>query len=166
VTRLLGAAGILLALGLPAPPGPRADDASSCNPGRVSGADGPALRQVAEAWKDAYNAGDAGRVAALYAEDGQYLSAHVAARGREAIRAYFQRGIDAGGHIDAIRVAEARSDGTLAYGTGVYEANNAGQRVDGRIVLVLERCGGRWLIVAHEVVVRDQPEAPPAARQP
>ena len=166
MTRLLGAVGFVLALGLSAQPHPRADDASSCNPGRVSAADGPALRQVAEAWKDAYNAGDAGRVAALYAEDGQYLSAHVAARGREAIRAYFQRGIDAGGHVDAIRVAEARSDGTLAYATGTYEANNAGQRVDGRIVLVLESCGGRWLIVAHEVVVRDQPEVPPTRRQP
>jgi uncharacterized protein (TIGR02246 family) len=158
--------GCLLTLGLATSPTPSAGEASSCNPGRVSAADGPALRQVAETWKDAYNAGDAARVAALYTEDGQYLSAHVAARGREAIRAYFQRGIDAGGHVEAIRVAEARSDGTLAYATGTYEAHNAGQKVDGRIVLVLESCGGRWLIVAHEVVVRDQPEGPPAGPRP
>jgi len=134
-----------------------ADGPPPCNPGRLSGVDDPALRRVAEDWRVAYNSGDAPRVAALYTEDGQYLSAHVGARGREAIRAYFQRGIDAGGHVEAIRVLESRSDGTLAYATGTYEANNAGQEVDGRIVLVLEKCGEHWLIAAHEVVVRDQP---------
>jgi uncharacterized protein (TIGR02246 family) len=135
----------------------RADGPRACNPNRVSGVDDPSLRRVAEDWREAYNAGDAPRVAALYTEDGQYLSAHVGARGREAIRTYFQRGIDAGGHVDAIRVLESRSDGTLAYATGTYEANNAGQTVDGRILLVLEKCGDGWLIAAHEVVVRDQP---------
>ena len=123
----------------------------------MSGVDDPSLRRVAEDWREAYDAGDAPRVAALYTEGGQYLSAHVGARGREAIRIYFQRGIDAGGHVDAIRVLESRSDGTLAYATGTYEANNAGQKVDGRILLVLEKCGDGWLIAAHEVVVRDQP---------
>jgi uncharacterized protein (TIGR02246 family) len=147
----------LVALALSAASIQGADDAPACSPDRVSGADDPTLRRVAEDWRRAYNAGDAPRVAALYTEDGQYLSAHVGARGREAIRAYFQRGIDAGGHIDAIRVLDSRSDGTLAYATGTYEANNAGQKVDGRIVLVLEKCGDRWLIAAHEVVVRDQP---------
>ena len=147
----------LVALALSAAPIQRADGTRACNPDRVSGADDPSLRRVAEDWKEAYNAGDAPRVAALYTENGQYLSAHVGARGREAIRAYFQRGIDAGGRIEAIRVLESRSDGTLAYATGTYEANNAGQKVDGRILLVLERCGDRWFIVAHEVVVRDQP---------
>jgi len=147
----------LVALTLPAASFLRADGTRACNPARVSGVDDPALRRVAEDWREAYNSGDAPRVAALYTEDGQYLSAHVGARGREAIRAYFQRGIDAGGHVEAIRVLESRSDGTLAYATGTYEANNAGQEVDGRIVLVLEKCGEHWLIAAHEVVVRDQP---------
>jgi len=147
----------LVTLALSAPPIQRADGSQACDRGRVSGADDSSLRRVAEDWREAYNAGDAPRVAALYTEDGQYLSAHVGARGREAIRAYFQRGIDAGGHIEAIRVLASRSDGTLAYATGTYEANNAGQKVDGRILLVLEKCGERWSIAAHEVVVRDQP---------
>jgi uncharacterized protein (TIGR02246 family) len=115
------------------------------------------LGRVSESWKEAYNSGNADRVASLYREDGHYLSAHVAAHGREAIRAYFQRGIDAGGHVDAIRVLEARSGGGLAYALGTYEATNAGRKVDGRILLVLEKRDGRWLIAAHEVVVRDQP---------
>jgi dienelactone hydrolase/ketosteroid isomerase-like protein len=123
----------------------------------ASPVDDAALRGVAQAWKDAYNGGDAPRVASLYAEDGQYLSAHIGARGREAIRAYFQRGIDAGGHIDDLTVLDGGSVGTLGYVAGTYAANNAGQKVDGRILLVLRRCGDAWLIVAHEVVVRDQP---------
>ena len=147
----------LVTLALSAASIQRADGTRACNPDRVSGVDDPSLRRVAEDWREAYNAGDAPRVAALYTEEGQYLSAHVGARGREAIRAYFQRGIDAGGRIEAIRVLESRSDGTLAYATGTYEANNAGQKVDGRILLVLEKCGDRWFIAAHEFVVRDQP---------
>lgn len=145
-----------LALALPARDEPLAY-AEGKEAGPLSPADEPALKRISEDWKDAYNSGDAGRVAALYAEDGSYNSAHVAARGREAIRAYFQRGIDAGGHIDAVRVLESRSDGRLAYALGTYEATNAGRKVDGRVLLVLEKRSGQWLIAAHQVVVRDQP---------
>jgi len=128
-----------------------------CSAAPLSAASERITRRISEEWKDAYNSGNAARVASLYTEDGHYLSAHIRAHGREAIRSYFQRGIDAGGHIDAIRVQEARSDGKLAYAIGTYEATNAGQRVDGRILVVLEKRGGDWLIAAHEVVVRDQP---------
>jgi len=68
-----------------------------------------------------------------------------------------QRGIAAGGHLDAVTILESGSDGSLAYAAGTYAADNAGQKVDGRILLVLRRCGDAWLVVAHEVVVRDQP---------
>lgn len=154
VTAAVGCAAAVLPAGEP----PRAAGGRECAAvERPAAADEAALRDVARAWREAYNAGDAARVAALYAEDGQYLSAHVAARGREAIRAYFQRGIDAGGGIEAITVTDVGASGSLAWATGTYAANNAGQKVDGRIVLVLRRCGGAWLIVAHEVVVRDQP---------
>ena len=101
------------------------------------GRDDPSLRRVAEDWREAYDAGDAPRVAALYTEHGQYLSAHVGARGREAIRAYFQRGIDAGGRIEAIRVLESRSDGTLRLRHGHLRAKSGseGRRA---LLLVLE----------------------------
>ncbi|HEX9614194.1 MAG TPA: hypothetical protein VGA55_01740 [Bacteroidota bacterium] len=35
------------------------------------------FRQLAEQWKQAYNSKDAGNLAPLYAEDAQYISAHV-----------------------------------------------------------------------------------------
>ena len=155
---VLAVAAVCVAAVLKAGEPPRAADTRDCAVvERPAAADEAALRDVARSWQEAYNAGDAPRVASLYAEDGQYLSAHVAARGREAIRAYFQRGIDAGGRIEAITVKDSGASGTLGWATGTYAANNAGQKVDGRIVLVLRKCAGAWLIVAHEVVVRDQP---------
>ncbi len=121
------------------------------------GAEQESMGNIAQEWKNAYNAGDAAKVAALYCEDGYYLSAHILARGREAIQGYWKRGIVAGGHIDFIKPLVVFSSGDLGYTAGTYQATNAGVTVDGRILIVLKRVGGRWLIAAHETVVRDQP---------
>jgi ketosteroid isomerase-like protein len=119
-----------------------------------SGSTDRAVRRVAEDWKAAYNAKDAAAVAALY---GPHVSAHVVARGRAKIQAYFRRGIDAGGHVDAIQILSSGHSGDLAYTVGTHEATNAGQQVRGRNVVVVPNVAGRWLIVAHETVVADQP---------
>jgi uncharacterized protein (TIGR02246 family) len=116
-----------------------------------------AIAGVADAWKSAYNSGDPAGVAALYADDAYYLSAHVLAHGRKQIEAYWQKGIQAGGHIDAIRPLIVYTSGDLGYTAGTYQATNAGVTVDGRVLLVFRRIDGRWLIAAHETVVRDQP---------
>lgn len=116
-----------------------------------------AFRDVAEAWKTAYNAKDATTVASLYTPDAYYVSAHVVARGPREIQAYFQRGIDAGGHIDALQILSSGQSGVLGYWVGTYEATNAGQKVRGRNVVVLREVRGKWLMVAHESVVADQP---------
>jgi uncharacterized protein (TIGR02246 family) len=118
-----------------------------------------AMGNIAEQWRLAYNAGDAAKVAALYCEDGYYLSAHILAQGRDAIRAYWQRGIAAGGHIDFIKPLVIVAAGELGYTAGTYQATNAGVTVDGRILIVLRKVKGKWLIAAHETVVRDQPLA-------
>jgi uncharacterized protein (TIGR02246 family) len=115
------------------------------------------IRRIPEDWVKFYNAGDAAKVTALYAEDGYYLSAHIMAHGRQAIQAYWVRGIKAGGHIDFIKPLKVQHNGTLAYCVGTYQATNAGVTVDGRILIVLRKIDGRWLIAAHETVVRDQP---------
>ena len=110
---------------------------------------------VARQWMDAYNSGDASRVAALYTDDAWYLSAHIEAHGRPAVRSYFERGIRAGGHINHIRVLDEQYDARMAFVTATYEANNAGQLVSGRNVLVFRNVNGRWLIAAHTSVVAD-----------
>ena len=121
------------------------------------GADEAAIRQIPDDWIRFYDAGDAAKVAALYTEDGYYLSAHILAHGRQAIEAYWERGIKAGGHIDFIKPLTIYSTGNLAYCAGTYRATNAGVTVDGRILIVLRKVNGKWLMAAHETVVRDQP---------
>ncbi|MBN8731345.1 MAG: nuclear transport factor 2 family protein [Acidobacteria bacterium] len=110
---------------------------------------------MARQWMDSYNSGDASRVAALYTDDAWYLSAHIEAHGRAAVRSYFERGIRAGGHINHIRVLDEQYDTRMAFVTATYEANNAGQLVNGRNVLVFRNVNGRWLIAAHTTVVAD-----------
>jgi uncharacterized protein (TIGR02246 family) len=124
---------------------------------KASIAQEPAMEGIAEKWRNAYNAGDASKVASLYTEDAYYLSAHIVAHGRQAIKAYWQRGIAAGGYIDFIRPLTTFSSGELGYTAGTYQATNAGRTVDGRILLVLRKINCKWLIAAHDTVVRDQP---------
>lgn len=115
------------------------------------------IRRIMDDWMRSYNARDAAKVAALYMEDGYYLSAHILAHGRQAIQAYWERGIKGGGHIDFIKLLILHRSGDLAYCAGIYQATNAGVTVDGRILIVLRKVNGQWLIAAHETVVRDQP---------
>jgi ketosteroid isomerase-like protein len=122
-----------------------------------TGADEAEIRQVSENWIKFYNAGDAAKVAALYTEDGYYLSAHILAHGRQAIQSYWENGIKAGGHIDFMKPLAVYHNGDLAYFAGVYQATNAGVTVDGRILIVLKKVNARWQMAAHETVVRDQP---------
>ena len=129
----------------------------SASPAEIAGQADQALVRVAEEWKTAYNAKDAAAVASLYTADGYYVSAHVVAHGRSEIQAYFQRGIDAGGRIDSIRILSSGHSNDLAYTVGTYEATNAGQKVRGRNVIVLRKVGDTWRMVAHETVVADQP---------
>jgi uncharacterized protein (TIGR02246 family) len=123
----------------------------------VVAADGEAIGRIADDWKAAYNSGDAAKVASLYTPDAYYLSAHVLAQGREAIEAYWRRGIAGGGHIDLIKPLTVFASGDLAYTAGLYQATNAGATVDGRILLVFKKINGKWLIAAHQTVVGDQP---------
>jgi uncharacterized protein (TIGR02246 family) len=128
-----------------------------CAAAPVAERDKQAIGKVAEDWKAAYNNRDAPKVAALYTEDAYYLSAHILAHGRPAIEAYWRRGILAEGHIDFIKPLTVFVSGDLGYSAGAYQATNAGKTVDGRILLVLRKVNGKWLIAAHETVVRDQP---------
>ena len=124
---------------------------------RPMSTDEAAIRRVSEDWIRFYNAGDGVKVAALYTDDGYYLSAHILAHGSQAIEAYWERGIKAGGHIDFIKPLTLYYTGDLAYCAGTYQATNAGVTVDGRILIVLRKVNGKWLMAAHETVVRDQP---------
>jgi ketosteroid isomerase-like protein len=91
---------------------------------RLASADEAAIRQISEDWIRFYNSGDAAKVAALYTDDGYYLSAHILAYGTQAIRAYWERGIKAGGHIDFVKLLTLYYTGDLGYYAGTYQATN------------------------------------------
>ena len=62
-----------------------------------------------------------------------------------------------GGHIDFVKPLTLYYTGDLAYCAGTYQATNASVTVDRRILIVLRKVNGKWLMAAHETVVRDQP---------
>lgn len=114
--------------------------------------------RLAEKWKQIYNGKEAAKFTALYTEDAQYLSAHVAgyiANGRDAVIANFQRGMDNGGALERLEVLSSNSSCDLAAVMCRYVAVNGGLRVEGRNLLVLKRSEGKWLIASHITVVRD-----------
>lgn len=114
------------------------------------------FQQRTEKWRQAYNSKDAQQLAPLYTTDAVYLSSHVeglVAQGREQLIAYFQGGMDGGGHMDSIEVISVAMSCDLATLHCRYQATNSGVTVVGRNLLVLRRVQGAWLISTHMTVV-------------
>lgn len=117
-----------------------------------------AAQQIVDTWKDAYNGGDAARVAALYSVDAYYLTQHFVSgivQGRDAIQAYIKRGVDAGYHLDSLRILSVGCSAEMIYVITRYDAINAGQTAFGVNLVVLRKDRQNWVIVAHEAAVPD-----------
>lgn len=107
-------------------------------------------------WLAAYNAGDSQQLGQLYAKDAQYISGHVpglVAYGRESVISYFQAGIKVGGHIDSLTVLSVSESCDLATVLCEYNANNAGQKANGRSLLLFRKVNNNWLVFLHMTVV-------------
>ena len=140
--------------------------------------DNAAIRKVADDFRDAYNRGDAPKVASLYTDGAYYLTQHYAdgiIEGRKNIQAYVQRGVDAHYRIDSIDVLKttcacatpmpslkARIKGAnptrqcnFAYAIARYQSTNEGQKAMGVNLIVLRKLQNTWRIVAHESAVPD-----------
>ena len=114
------------------------------------------FRRSLQEWMNAYNRGDTLKLAGMYTEDAEYVSSHVAglvADGRGRVIANFQRGIAAGGYLDAIEIESASVSCELATLLCKYKATNNGQKAAGRTLLVLKKSNGKWLIAVHMTVV-------------
>lgn len=125
----------------------------------AAGSDTRAIKQIAEDFIAGYNAGDAEKIALLYAEDAYYLTQHYReglVSGRRNIRAYFKLGMDAGYKLDSIDLLAMDCQGGFAYTITRYESTNGGQKALGFNLVVLKKIRGKWMIVAHESAV---PEA-------
>lgn len=115
------------------------------------------MDQLQSAWKQAYEAGNAAGVAALYTDDAVYLAPYNdAIHGRAAIEARFaeQMGMMSG------RITIERTDyggsGDLSYGIGTYavemqmEGAEAPMTENGKYITLAKRgADGSWKIYAH-----------------
>ncbi|MEX2088640.1 MAG: DUF4440 domain-containing protein [Bacteroidota bacterium] len=116
------------------------------------------LHRLSQEWKQAYNSKDAANRIPLYAKEAEYISAHVPgyiARGRDAVIANFQAGIDTGGFIDSLDILSTHSSCDLVTLVTRYRGTAGGQKVDGRNLLVWRKVDGKWLIVTHMTAVKD-----------
>lgn len=117
-----------------------------------------AIRRIAADWKRAYNRGDTTLLASMYAPEADYVSPHVPSliiHGRDMIRENFKKGIDAGGHIDAVEILSASESCDVSYVVCTYRATNNGKTVTGKNIIVSRKIDGTWLIVVHASIVRD-----------
>jgi uncharacterized protein (TIGR02246 family) len=111
-----------------------------------------AMKSGVAAWQDAYNAGDADKIAAMYADDGVVMAPNVpVATGRDAIRAMIAKQsaeAKAAGLTLAIKQGAMGVSGDLAWHSGSYTVNGAdGAAVDGGSYMEMRRnSGGQWLI--------------------
>jgi ketosteroid isomerase-like protein len=131
-----------------------ADGSSAC----TDESDLRAAQHIVATWIEGYNGGNAARVAALYTRDAYYLTQHYVTgivHGRAGIQAYVQRGVDAGYHIDSIRIVHVGCARDFMYVITRYESTNAGQKAFGINLVVTRKTSKGWRIVAHEAAVPD-----------
>jgi len=135
-------------------------------------ADETAIRAVNPEWFAAHEAGDADRLAALYAEDAVLsIPGAPPVRGRPAIREAFAA------EVAAMKAAGLKNNqgaspefgvsGDLGWEWNTFTVTDqAGATVDtGKYVTVYARRDGKWLIV-RDIWNSDMPPAAPAAEAP
>jgi ketosteroid isomerase-like protein len=116
------------------------------------------FQKLAEIWRQAYNSKNSANLSPLYADNAQYISAHVngyIADGHDAVIKNFQRGMDSGGYLDSVEILSINFSCNLATVVSRYRGLAGGQKVDGRNLLVWKRINDKWLIVTHMTVVKD-----------
>ncbi len=89
--------------------------------GPVWSDDSEEFTKIAEGWADAFNAGDASAVAALYTEDGMIMPPNAeTAKGHEAIEACVKL-LDLPGKLSIVTV-HTGNNGSLGFAQGTYFA--------------------------------------------
>lgn len=107
-------------------------------------ADEEQLRTTSKAWEDAFNAGDAKALAAIYAPDAKLLPPNSDfVQGREAIQEYWGPFIE--GVQGELEIQEVFVQGNLANVIGTYIIDVDGEVVDrGKYIEVWKRTNGQW----------------------
>jgi uncharacterized protein (TIGR02246 family) len=116
-----------------------------------------AIIAVRDAYIAAYNAKQADKVAALYSTEAVLMTPDGTFSGRDAIRAYIQKGYDQGQSDLAVVSTKSGGDAAVQWDAGDFTQKMKGQEMKGRYLVTLRMSVGKWLIVAHA----DVPSMPP-----
>jgi len=110
-----------------------------------------AVEAGSQAWQDAWNAGDAAAVAAVYADDAMVMPPGVeSVKGRAAIQALWQASIDEyDGDSEELTTEEVHAMGDMAVEVGSYvHTGPDGEHLDhGKYVAVWKKTDAGWRIV-------------------
>ena len=139
---------------------------------KSSGGDAQAaVAQLRTSWIDAYNNKQPEKIAEAYTDDAVVMPAiGKPIQGKDAIRDYWKKSIDAGGSNASVSDTHTESSGNLAYDTGRYKVttktpDGSTREVTGSYLITLKRAGkGKWLIAAHASSDDEPPPNPQPAK--
>lgn len=124
---------------------------------RGQGKTDPTLNKLAAEFEAAFNAQDAKKLAALYAEDAVVMPANrPMVKGRAAIEADVQRDFKSGVTKLQLKPMESAITGDRAYEAGTSTVVVNGQQLPGKYVVIFKRVGNDWKI-AYDSYSTDQP---------
>jgi ketosteroid isomerase-like protein len=118
---------------------------SACAPPKAQNS--PEIAAVDKAWEEAFNGGDAAKLASFYLDDARLLPPNAPmAQGRAAIEKAFQDMFGAGGIKGTLNGLETIASGDVGYSVGTYEMTDAqGAVLDrGKYIGVLRKVGNDW----------------------
>jgi len=127
-------------------------------------ADEGVLHLGTKAWVNAYNAGDADKIVALYADDGVVMPPDaLLVTGHEALRKYLVADIassKAGGVSFALGEESTGIAGNLGWHSGTFKVNGSGGATvgTGKYLEVWRKTDGKWLMI-RDIWNNDAPAA-------
>jgi len=116
------------------------------------------VQKVADEWKAGYQAKDADRVAALYADDAVWINPDGTFHGTSEIKGEVKKMLDRGDVINSLTTTRAVGPGDLGYDEWTYTSKAT---THGYWVVTVKNKDGKWMIASDTDV-----EAPGAAGMP
>ena len=110
------------------------------------------IQKLRETWVQEFNAGQAEKVADLYAPEAVLMRWDGSVHGKDSILAEMQRSITGGAHNYSVSSLHTERSGDLGYDTGAYNVTLRDRVIEGNYVVVVKRIAGQWKIVAHASV--------------
>jgi ketosteroid isomerase-like protein len=112
-----------------------------------------AVKKIRETWVQEFNAGHPDKVAALYADEAVLMRKNGTVHNRESIQADLDRSINvARGRKYIVHSLRTEGSGNIVYDTGMYDEDFPHHVAEGNYLMVIEKIGGEWKIVAHAAV--------------